>query len=959
MKIAEYEAGGREQYERLACLVRGILADATDGIESVGVLQIQHRSKAVVSLKKKMAARGLSDRDELERSIKDLAGCRIILYTNSDVERLLQSSIIRENFQIDWDRTKIHYPFDETDPGQLFVSYNYVLKLNDAHVAQPEHADLAALYCEVQVQTILDHAWSEMAHDTTYKSPVAGFGTKRMEGIRKRMTEIMNKYLLPAGFDFQKVAEDVAELRAAQDLHDREPLKLLTDATSNEERIDLLQSFQDLMLPHYDDLPAIAPRIRETLMSVVAAARAAEDAEDEPKGSYRYGSVSSIVDKTCDIFDALRFMNEDAVAATFDCLLQLHVDANDEDQRKRILTSVEHLAEHNLQIWQARGPLVQQLLMDRIGTLTETEAGDGRRIVVETLQQILKPEVTGTTSSFDAVTFRQGSVAASADLEAIRSAAISKLEDMFDHAIDDGERARLVQTLHAGTRLAHQGETKVDTFAMIVRTAARFVRFFVERWDGLAFELRQKVEHKALWLHKHRALPADFSGDEGAKAAIAELVQEIAALRAVADLDPDYVIFKTLVGFDEVLKPYWDGDPFDKTFRESEIDRLVEEIDVSSIEHWRGRIERCAVSQSNDGAYYIYFSRLLRELARQKPDLAMTLLEKPSPKLAEFLDDLLFGFETSQRSDDVMQIVDGWIAGRKYLSAIARYLWRPQRFDGKRLERTFDAAVGGIDSQAAFDCLRSGAEHVLDHPDLLQTVILPAISYLVDRGVSRWVEQVVFGKGGLKCMMALSAAEADLILEALVVSPAISHWEEEVLARITNSYHQKFVDFIEKRLEVGAADDVAIKYEAIPFEFHVLPEHIEGMADMLVSAGRRWFGANDQLFQFRGGAAIARLFPKTADIEAVLDRYIASGDRSDLEFVVDVLRAYFSGASSNSSICRDIVARLASDDPLLVEVGIIIEQSGVLSGEFGGVEAKAAKRDYMRSWLTDPREAVR
>jgi ppGpp synthetase/RelA/SpoT-type nucleotidyltranferase len=959
MKIGEYESNGSKRYERLASLVQAILAEALDGMKNVRVLQIQQRSKAIASLKKKMADRGLSEHDELGPSIKDLAGCRIILYTNADVERLLHSSVIRDNFQVDWDRTKIHYPFDETDPDQLFVSYNYVLKLHEAHAAQPQYADLAGLYCEVQVQTILDHAWSEMAHDTTYKSPVAGFGTKRMERVRKRMTEIMNKYLLPAGFDFQKVAEDVADLRAAQDLHDRDPLKLLAGAESNEERLDLLQSFLDLILPNYDDLPEIAPRIRETLMSVAAAARATEDATDDSVRLFRYGSTGSVVDKICSIFDAIRFLNEDAVAGTFDCLLQLYIDATDEDQRKRILTSVEHLAEHNLQIWQARGPLVQQLLMDRIGKLTEMEASDGRRIVVETLQQILKPELTGTTSSFDAVTFHQGGVVASSDLETIRSAATGKLEEMFDQEGDDGQRAGLVQALHNGTRLAHRGEIKADTFAMIVRTAARFVRFFTERWEGLGFEIRQKVEYKALWLYRHRTLPAHFSCDEAAEAAVAELDRAIAALRAISDVDPDYVVFKTLVGFNEVLAPYWDGDPFDKTFRESEIGRLVQEIDVSSIDRWRGLIERCALSQSNDGAYFIYFSKLLRELAQQKPDLAITLLEKQSPQLAGFLDDLLYGFETSQLGDDVMRIVDGWIGQGKYLSAIARYLWRPQRFDAKRLERTLDAAVEDGDSQGVFVCLRSAAENVLDHPELLQTVMLPAISFLVDAGVSRWVEQVAFSKGGLKCLATLSAADADLILEALALSPAISNWEEEILARIIKNYPQKFVAFFERRLEIGEADDVASVYDAVPFEFHVLTTHVEGIAEMLVSAGRRWFGENAELFQFRGGAVIARLFPKTADVEDELGRYVTDGDRSDLEFVIEVLRAYSDGASSTSPICRDIVAKLASDDALLVDVGIIIEQSGMLSGEFGGVEAKASKRDYMRSWLTDPREVVR
>lgn len=958
MKIAEYKTGGKDRYERLALTVRTILADATGGMKNVRVQQIQHRSKEIASLTKKMAGRGLSDNDELESSIKDLAGCRIILYTNADVERLLHSSVIRDNFDVDWDRTKIHYPFDDTHPDQLFVSYNYVLKLKEAHLSQPDRADLVGMYCEVQVQTILDHAWSEMAHDTIYKTPTAGFGTKRMEGVRKRMTEIMNKYLLPAGFDFQKIAEDVVELRAAQEFHDREPLKLLEGASSNEERLALLQSFEDLMLPHHDDLAVVAPQIRATLMSVVPGARKSDKDDEKPGELYRYASAKSVVEKVCDILDALRFLNEDSVVATFDCLLQLYVQADEDDQRKRILLSVEHLAEHNLHIWQARGPLVQQLLMQRIGELTGGELDAGRPVVVEVLERVLKPDLSGTTSSFDAITIHQGAVVAGEELEAIRGKATSKLEEMFDCATDDAERAQLIQTLHTGTHVAHQGDTKADMYAIIVQSAARFVRFFAKRWVGLSFELRQKVEHKVLWLHKHRTLPAEFAGKAEVEAAMAEFRDAIQALRAITDADPDYVVFKTLVGFDEVLAPYWDGDPFDKTFRESEVNRLVNGIDAASLERWCRLIERCAASQSIDGAYYIYFSNLLREFARQKPELAITLLERQSPLMAGFLEDLLRGFEAGPHHDDVMRIVDGWIGEGKYLSAVARYLWRPQRFDRERLKRTLDAAAAAGDTQAVFTSLRSGGEHVLDHAQLLQTVMLPAIEYLAKAGVPRWVEQIAFSKGGLKSLSALSAEEADLVLESLIVSPEISHWAEEVLARIFQRYPQKFVEFIARRLETGGRE-AAREYDAIPFDFHVLPEHMAGVVDMLVSAAREWFRASDELFQFRGGAAIARLFPNTADIEPALARYISDGNRADIDFAVNVLRAYSSGASSTASVCRDIVAQLPAGDPLLVEVGIIIEQSGMLSGEFGGVGAKQAKRDYMRSWLTDDREPVR
>ncbi|MBK8359245.1 MAG: hypothetical protein IPL15_09780 [Comamonadaceae bacterium] len=41
---------------------------------------------------------------------------------------------------------------------------------------------------EVQVQTILNHAWSEMEHDILYKRPrLDGFGGRLMSDIEERM----------------------------------------------------------------------------------------------------------------------------------------------------------------------------------------------------------------------------------------------------------------------------------------------------------------------------------------------------------------------------------------------------------------------------------------------------------------------------------------------------------------------------------------------------------------------------------------------------------------------------------------------------------------------------------------------------------------------------------------------------------------------------------------------------
>jgi hypothetical protein len=59
-----------------------------------------------------LEARGLLESSCVEDEIKDLAGVRLIFYTNTDVERFLNSRLIPENFE-EWDQTRIHHPTRE------------------------------------------------------------------------------------------------------------------------------------------------------------------------------------------------------------------------------------------------------------------------------------------------------------------------------------------------------------------------------------------------------------------------------------------------------------------------------------------------------------------------------------------------------------------------------------------------------------------------------------------------------------------------------------------------------------------------------------------------------------------------------------------------------------------------------------------------------------------------------
>lgn len=93
-------------------------------------LTSQSRAKDAVSLRAKLCERELLVSRDIETEIKDLAGCRLIFYTNSDADRFLQSRIVFDNFVVDWDNTKIHHAVGaEPKVEELYRARHYIISM--------------------------------------------------------------------------------------------------------------------------------------------------------------------------------------------------------------------------------------------------------------------------------------------------------------------------------------------------------------------------------------------------------------------------------------------------------------------------------------------------------------------------------------------------------------------------------------------------------------------------------------------------------------------------------------------------------------------------------------------------------------------------------------------------------------------------------------------------------------
>jgi len=97
-----------------------------------------------------------------------------------------------------------------------------------------------------------------------------------MKGIAHRFERIMDKYLIPAGFEIQKAQQEYERLLQGKELFDKNIANLLDNAQNNNERYEILSGLKDYAIPNYDDLPAAYEALRGPLLRTVEAARGAE-----------------------------------------------------------------------------------------------------------------------------------------------------------------------------------------------------------------------------------------------------------------------------------------------------------------------------------------------------------------------------------------------------------------------------------------------------------------------------------------------------------------------------------------------------------------------------------------------------------------------------------------------------------------------------------------------------------
>ena len=155
----------RQAAEEFTALVTAILDDA-----GINYLSVTGRAKGVASFAAKAARSVDGERvfaDPLNE-ITDQIGIRVITYVQSDVDAVAE--LLDDQVVVHDDRDLGRETASEGRFG--YASRHLLIGLDSAREGLPAYENLLGRLAQVQIRTVLQHAWAEFEHDIRYKGTI-------------------------------------------------------------------------------------------------------------------------------------------------------------------------------------------------------------------------------------------------------------------------------------------------------------------------------------------------------------------------------------------------------------------------------------------------------------------------------------------------------------------------------------------------------------------------------------------------------------------------------------------------------------------------------------------------------------------------------------------------------------------------------------------------------------------
>ena len=238
-------------------------------------------------------------------------------------------SVVNEIVEKEFDIQNNENKSDKLDINEFgYRSHHFIVTIKDMWLESPNYRGLKGIKIEIQIRTVLMHAWAEIEHKLGYKNQ------DQVPNILKRKLFLISAKLEEADDQFLELTNDIGQYQK----------NLVTNAkkegsfSSDEFNLDTFQALMDFYFPdHKKDLYSAAAIFNEYKVLDIPMDTIVEYAE-------KIKPIVPFIDNK--IFESKPHLKTDQSNIMFYALQAFNSKANriySSDSRKRIINEIEKL----------------------------------------------------------------------------------------------------------------------------------------------------------------------------------------------------------------------------------------------------------------------------------------------------------------------------------------------------------------------------------------------------------------------------------------------------------------------------------------------------------------------------------------------------------------------------------------------------------------------------------------
>lgn len=655
---------------------------------------------------------------------------------------------------------------------------------------------------------------------------------------------------------------------------------------------------------------------------------------------------SSLIVKCIEILDKIRYQE------TIEVFKSLCFLANNQDEKivKKSLESLDRLGEYNLNVLQKIGYIPQTRLLSEIKTWASERQRNNLVGILEILRKSLQPEYQGgSMKDFKTYVYSFGALAVNDRLKTIRNEAINLLQKLYASTNNVSEQLKIISTFEEASRTPHSAKYGEDFEDMVRGNVRQTIGFYTKIIPTANNEVVKKIEHQFRWF----------------KSRFKDVNDEIKKPQSIIDRLPEYKIYNCLTGEIDLLDGETNWEAREKK-RNGELVKFVSGINQGNLKEWQKRIFNIIQNSIDLGGIngIQYFIQFLKLFGESKPGIALKLIEKSEDvdRFAGFISHLLAGLLQSNGKILTLELLEKYAGQKKRVLSIFQAFDFSRTVNLEIIQKAYTTAKKANDVSTIQYLTVMIVNQFLKDKRLVET-FLAAIKFLSSCRKADWPKMGWYKVRPI--ITALNAKGHDIVLKNLIYASDIDYEIEEVLLPIAEKTPTKVVNFFKSRVAayLKRASKQHIfsqsRYDAIPFDFHKINEPLSKAASAVIPQVLSWNKEKDSFYQWCAGEFLNKIFPNfNPDIEKEIIKLIRKGGDAEAHYVFYLLRPT-NGYPPTHKVIQEFIKKFPHNVRYRNELFTIMAQTGIVTGEYGFVEAYKQKKEEVRTWKKSTSKYVR